>query len=119
MDRDPRWGRTDEAFGEDPYLVSSMAGAFVNGYQGQTMSGQPMTPYLKVAATAKHYALNNVEQNRTGISSNTNDTDLHDYYTAQFRSLIENSHVAGLMTSLQRDQRHAGGRGHLHRQPGR
>src|SRR5450830_655946 len=99
MDRDPRWGRTDEAFGEDPYLVSSMAGAFVNGYQGQTMSGQPMTPYLKVAATAKHYALNNVEQDRTGISSNTTDANIRDYYTAQFRSLIENSHVAGLMTS--------------------
>jgi len=99
LDRDPRWGRTDEAFGEDPYLVSSMAGAFVNGYQGQTMSGQPMTPYLKVAATAKHYALNNVEANRNSGSSNTTDVNIRDYYTAQFRSLIENSHVAGLMTS--------------------
>jgi beta-glucosidase-like glycosyl hydrolase len=100
MDRDPRWGRTDEAFGEDPYLVSQMAGAFVDGYQGQNLSGQALTPYLKVAATAKHYALNNVEDNRQAISSDTNDTDLHGYYTAQFRSLIENSHVAGLMTSL-------------------
>ena len=36
MDRDPRWGRTDEAFGEDPYLVGQMAGAFVDGYQGET-----------------------------------------------------------------------------------
>ena len=41
MDRDPRWGRTDEAFGEDPYLVGQMAGAFVDGYQGETMTGQP------------------------------------------------------------------------------
>ena len=64
MDRDPRWGRTDESFGEDPYLAWQMAGAFVDGYQGETMTGQPMTPYLKVAATAKHYALNNVEDNR-------------------------------------------------------
>ena len=100
MDRDPRWGRTDEAFGEDPYLVSQMAGAFVDGYQGESLSGQPLSPYLKVAATAKHYALNDVENNRQAISSDTNDTDLHDYYTAQFKSLIENSHVAGLMTSL-------------------
>src|SRR5450756_469189 len=99
MDRDPRWGRTDEAFGEDPYFVGQMAGAFVNGYQGQTMSGQPMTPYLKVAATAKHYALNNVEANRNSGSSNTTDANIRDYYTAQFRSLIENSHVSGLMTS--------------------
>src|SRR5450756_1901695 len=99
MDRVPRWGRTEEAFGEDPYCVGQMAGAFVNGYQGQTMSGQPMTPYLKVASTAKHYALNNVEANRNSGSSNTTDANIRDYYTAQFRSLIENSHVAGLMTS--------------------
>jgi beta-glucosidase-like glycosyl hydrolase len=99
MDRDPRWGRTDEAFGEDPYLVSQMAGAFVNGYEGNTPDGQPETGYLKVAATAKHYALNNVEQDRTGITSNVSDTELHDYYTKQFASLIENAHVSGLMTS--------------------
>ncbi|HEY0807288.1 MAG TPA: glycoside hydrolase family 3 C-terminal domain-containing protein, partial [Pseudonocardiaceae bacterium] len=99
LDRDPRWGRADEAFGEDPYLMSQIADAFVNGYQGSTMTGTSQTPYLKVAATAKHYALNNVEQNRTGISSNVSDTDLRNYYTAQFASLIENAHVSGLMTS--------------------
>ncbi|WP_333739234.1 glycoside hydrolase family 3 C-terminal domain-containing protein [Streptomyces sp. IBSBF 2806] len=99
LDRDPRWGRTDEAFGEDPYFTGQMAGAFVNGYQGQHPDGTPRSKYLKVAATAKHYALNNVEQDRTGISSNVSDDDLFDYYTAQFKSLIEKSHVAGLMTS--------------------
>jgi beta-glucosidase len=99
LDRDPRWGRTDEAFGEDPYLVGRMAGAFVDGYQGETQTGQPMTPYLKVAATAKHYALNDVENNRHADSSDTTDANLRDYYTAQFRDLIQNSHVSGLMTS--------------------
>jgi beta-glucosidase-like glycosyl hydrolase len=99
LDRDPRWGRTDEAFGEDPYLVSQMAGAFVDGYEGNTPTGQSQTGYLKVAATAKHYALNNVEDNRTGISSDVSDTDLRDYYTAQFKSLIQQAHVSGLMTS--------------------
>jgi beta-glucosidase-like glycosyl hydrolase len=99
LDRDPRWGRTDEAFGEDPYLVSQMAGAFVNGYQGNTIAGQPMTPYLKVAATAKHYALNNVEANRLSGDSVTSEADLHQYYLKQFQSLIEDDHVAGLMTS--------------------
>ena len=44
LDRDPRWGRTDEAFGEDPYLVGQMAGAFVDGYQGETLTGAPTTP---------------------------------------------------------------------------
>ena len=99
LDRDPRWGRTDEAFGEDPYLVGQMAGAFVDGYQGETLTGQPMTPYLKVASTAKHYALNNVENNRHSGSSNTTDANIRDYYTDQFKSLIENSHVSGIMNS--------------------
>ena len=99
LDRDPRWGRTDEAFGEDPYFVAQMAGAFVNGYQGQTKDGKATTPYLKVASTAKHYALNNTDNDRTGISSDTDDRTLREYYTAQFRDLIENAHVSGLMTS--------------------
>ncbi len=99
LSRDPRWGRNDEAFGEDPYFVGQMAGAFVNGYQGQNPDGSRQGTYLKVAATAKHYALNDVEQDRTGISSDVNDDDLYDYYTAQFKSLIEKAHVAGLMTS--------------------
>jgi beta-glucosidase-like glycosyl hydrolase len=99
LDRDPRWGRTDEAFGEDPYFVGQMAGAFVNGYEGNTQSGQSANGYLKVAATAKHYALNNTEDNRTGISSNASDAELRQYYTAQFRSLISDAHVSGLMTS--------------------
>jgi beta-glucosidase-like glycosyl hydrolase len=99
LDRDPRWGRTDEAFGEDPYFVGQMAGQFIDGYQGNNQDGTSQTGYLKVAATAKHYALNNVEDNRTGISSDVDDTDLRDYYTAQFRDLIEQAHVSGLMTS--------------------
>ncbi|NUS11827.1 MAG: beta-glucosidase [Streptomyces sp.] len=99
LDRDPRWGRTDEAFGEDPYFVGQMAGQFIDGYQGNNPDGSSPTGYLKVAATAKHYALNDVEDNRTGISSDVNDTELRDYYTAQFRDLIEQAHVAGLMTS--------------------
>jgi beta-glucosidase-like glycosyl hydrolase len=98
-DRDPRWGRTDEAFGEDPYLASRMAGAFVNGMQGQTMDGKSRTGYLKVAATAKHFALNNVENVRQGMSSNAGDRAIRDYYMKTFRYLIEQAHVAGLMTS--------------------
>jgi beta-glucosidase-like glycosyl hydrolase len=99
MDRDPRWGRTNESFGEDTYLASTMAGAFVNGYQGQTITGRPMTPYLKVAATAKHYALNNDENSRHTQSANTTDANVRDYYTKQFASLVQNAHVSGVMTS--------------------
>jgi len=99
MDRDPRWGRTNEAFGEDPYLASVMAGAFVNGFQGQTITGERMTPYLKAAATIKHYALNNEEDDRHTGSSNTTDANIRDYYTKQFAGVVENAHVAGVMTS--------------------
>ena len=99
MDRDPRWGRNDEDFGEDPYLVGQMGGAFVNGYQGNTESGQSANGYLKVAATAKHFALNDVENMRKASDSVATDTDIRDYYTAQFKSLVEGSHVSGLMTS--------------------
>ncbi|MFL6117191.1 MAG: glycoside hydrolase family 3 C-terminal domain-containing protein [Catenulispora sp.] len=99
MDRDPRWGRTDEAFGEDPFLAGQMAGAFVNGYQGQTPTGKQLTPYLKVAATAKHYALNDVENNRHADSSDTTDANIRDYYTPQFKSLIQDAHVSGVMAS--------------------
>jgi beta-glucosidase-like glycosyl hydrolase len=99
MDRDPLWGRTNESFGEDPYLTSTMAGAFVDGYQGETITGQQQTPYLKVAATAKHYALNNVEDSRHTGSSNTTDANIRDYYTKQFASLVQNAHVSGIMTS--------------------
>jgi beta-glucosidase len=99
MDRDPRWGRTDEAFGEDPYLASQLSGAFVEGYQGESMSGRQLTPYLKVAATAKHFALNDNENNRHADSGNTTDANIRDYYTSQFASLTENAHVAGIMTS--------------------
>ena len=99
VDRDPRWGRTDEAFGEDTYLASHMATAFVDGFQGQTIDGQSKTGYLKVAATAKHFAMNNIENDRTGISSNAPDEAIRDYYLATFRYLIEKAHVSGLMTS--------------------
>jgi beta-glucosidase len=99
MDRDPRWGRADETYGEDPYLASQMAGQFVNGIQGQSMTGQSLTGYLEVAATAKHFLMNNEEDDRTTGSSDTTDANIRDYYTAQFRALTEDDHVAGVMTS--------------------
>jgi beta-glucosidase len=80
-----------------------MSDAVVEGYQGETLSGKLMTPYLKVAATAKHFALNNEEDDRTSGSSDTtdatdttgsSDTNIRDYYTKQFQSLVENARMA-------------------------
>ncbi|WP_405192700.1 glycoside hydrolase family 3 C-terminal domain-containing protein [Streptomyces anthocyanicus] len=97
--RNPLWGRHDESFGEDPYLQTQLGNQFVDGFQGQKPDGTSVNGYLKAAATAKHYALNNVENGRTGISSDVNDSQLRDYYTKQFAGLIGEAHVAGLMTS--------------------
>ncbi|MFG2358320.1 ricin-type beta-trefoil lectin domain protein [Streptomyces sp. NPDC048521] len=98
-DRDPLWGRHDESYGEDPYLQGQLGSQFVDGFQGQNPDGTSINGYLKAAATAKHYALNNVEDARTAISSDVNDSQLRDYYTKQFATLIGQAHVAGLMTS--------------------
>ena len=62
ISRDPRWGRIQECFGEDPYLAGRTAVAYVQGLQG---NGK----YLKVAATVKHFAVNNVETNRHALSA--------------------------------------------------
>jgi beta-glucosidase-like glycosyl hydrolase len=99
MGRDTLWGRNDEAFGEDPYLAGQMSGQFVDGFQGENPDGTMMNKYFKAVATAKHYALNEVEDSRQGISSDVSDTQLRDYYTTVFRNLIEQAHVGGVMTS--------------------
>src|SRR6185437_12731182 len=56
--RDPRWGRIQEVFSEDPYLSGRMAVAYVRGLQGTDIN------HLKVAATVKHFAVYNVETGR-------------------------------------------------------
>ena len=58
MARDPRWGRTPETYGEDPYLTSRIGVAFVKGLQGDDPK------YIKVVSTPKHFAANNEEHNR-------------------------------------------------------
>ena len=63
ISRNPRWGRIQECYGEDPYLTGRMGVAYVKGLQGDDPK------YLKIAATLKHYAVNNVEQDRTSLSA--------------------------------------------------
>ena len=92
LDRDPRWGRVDETFGEDPFLTGTLGAAWVRGFQG---AGR----YRKAVATLKHYALNNVENNRMGRSSDTDEGTIRDYYTRQFRDIIEAARPGGVMSS--------------------
>lgn len=99
MDRDPRWGRVDETYGEDPFLTGTLGTAWVDGFQGQTRAGRPRGRYLKAVTTIKHYALNNVENDRMGLSSDTGEATIRDYYTRQFRDIVERAHATGVMSS--------------------
>lgn len=93
MERDPRWGRTEEGYGEDPYLAGEMAGAYVDGMQGDH------SRYLRCGATLKHYYANNVEQGRTYISSSVDLRNKYEYYLEPFRKVIQEHHVEGMMTA--------------------
>ncbi|MFL6078125.1 MAG: glycoside hydrolase family 3 C-terminal domain-containing protein [Mycobacteriales bacterium] len=100
--RDPRWGRNDEAFSEDPLLTTAMAAQFVDGMAGRDPHGDPLPGsggYLKTSTTLKHYAANNSEFNRRTGSSDMDDRTLREYYTAQFRGLVRQSQPASIMSS--------------------
>lgn len=81
--RDPRWGRTEESFGEDPFLVSEMAVAFIKGLQGENPR------YWKSASLMKHFLANSNEDGRDSTSSNFDNRLFHEYYSYPFRKGIE------------------------------
>ena len=93
MARDPRWGRTPETYGEDPYLTSENAIAFVRGLQGDNER------YLKVGATVKHFVANNIEENRSGISSQVSERDLREYYFVPYEMAIKKAKVQSVMSA--------------------
>lgn len=90
--RDPRWGRGQETYGEDPYLTSKIGEAFVHGLQGDDPR------YLKASACAKHYAVHSgPERNRHSFNSDVSTYDLWDTYLPAFRTLIVDAKVSGVM----------------------
>ena len=90
--RDPRWGRGQETYGEDPFLTGSMAVAFIQGMQGDDPH------YLKVVATAKHYAVHSgPEPERHVFNVEPSATDLEDTYLAAFRAAVMDGKVASIM----------------------
>lgn len=90
--RDPRWGRGQETYGEDPFLTGKLAHAFVKGLQGED------TVYLKAAACAKHFAVHSgPEQSRHSDNFNPSVYDLWDTYLPAFRELVVKASVAGVM----------------------
>lgn len=82
--RDPRWGRGQETYGEDPYLTSQIGVAFVKGLQGDHPK------YLKTAACAKHYAVHSgPEKDRHHFNAVVSLKDLHETYLPAFKALVE------------------------------
>ena len=93
MARDPRWGRTAETYGEDPYLTSKIGVSFVKGLQGDDPD------YLKVISTPKHFIANNVEENRFGANSIISERALREYYLPAFKACIVEGKATGIMSA--------------------
>ncbi|MFZ0488741.1 MAG: glycoside hydrolase family 3 C-terminal domain-containing protein, partial [Salegentibacter sp.] len=81
--RDPRWGRTEESYGEDPFLTGSMAVAFIKGLQG------PNPDYWRAASLMKHFLANSNEDGRTYTSSDFDERLWREYYSVPFRMGVE------------------------------
>ena len=96
MARDPRWGRDEENYGEDPFLAGTLAVQFIKGMQGeQTVEN----PYLKTVACAKHFAANNYEQGRQGSTSYMTKHILREYYLPAFEMSVKEGGVKSIMSS--------------------
>lgn len=94
--RDPRWGRGQETFGEDPFLTASMAVPYIKGLQGD---GE----FLKSAACAKHFAVHSgPEAGRHSFNSVVNDHDLWETYLPAFEWCVKEGGVAGVMGAYNR-----------------
>ena len=91
--RDPRWGRTAETYGEDPFLVSQIGKGFIQGMMGDN----PI--YLKAVPCGKHYFANNTEFNRHTGSADMDDRDMREYYLLPYRTLIEDDNLPAIMTA--------------------
>lgn len=94
--RDPRWGRGQETYGEDPYLTSIMGTSLVKSLQGNNPN------YLKVAACAKHFAVHSgPEKLRHEFDAKANNKDLYETYLPAFKALVD-AGVASVMCAYNR-----------------
>ncbi len=90
--RDPRWGRGQETYGEDPFLTGRMAVAFVSGMQGDDPH------YFRVVSTPKHYAVHSgPEPTRHTVNVNVSPHDLEDTYLPAFRAAVTEAHAQSVM----------------------
>ena len=95
--RDPRWGRGQETYGEDPFLTGRIGVAFVKGLQGDDPR------YYRVIATAKHFAVHSgPEPDRHTFDARPTERDLWDTYLPAFRDLVQEGRVASVMSAYNR-----------------
>lgn len=95
--RDPRWGRGQETWGEDPFLTGEMAAEFVKGLQGDDPH------YLKAAACAKHYAVHSgPEKDRHTFNAVVTKRELYDTYLPAFKKLVTEAKVESVMGAYNR-----------------
>ena len=91
--RDPRWGRTEEVFGEDPFHVGTLATAFTRGLQGDDPR------YLKTASLLKHFLANSNEDGRFHTSSDFSDRLWREYYAKPFEMAIVQGRAPAMMAA--------------------
>ena len=90
--RDPRWGRGQETYGEDPFLTSKLGVAFISGVQGGDLN------HLRAVATSKHFAVHSgPESLRHGFNVNPTERDLEESYLPAFRATVTEGHVQSVM----------------------
>src|SRR5450631_642834 len=93
LSRDPRWGRTEESMGEDPYLVGTMSVAFIHGLQG------PDPKHWQAASLMKHFLANENENGRAYTSSDFDERLFREYYSVPFRMGFEQGGSRAVMAS--------------------
>jgi beta-glucosidase len=95
--RDPRWGRGQETYGEDPYLTASIGVPFVKGLQGDDPK------YLKLVATPKHYAVHSgPEPDRHHFDARVNEREMREFYLPAFEACIKEAKAVSIMGAYNR-----------------
>lgn len=98
LSRDPRNGRSDENFGEDPYLGGKLAVAYIQGFQGLDEDEK----YIKAASTPKHFMLNSSENNRNSGISFADERTIREYYARVFEYAFREGNAESVMISYNR-----------------
>ena len=94
--RDPRWGRTEETYGEDPYLVTKLGVGAIRGFQGTG----PTIDKAHVLATAKHFAVHGQPEGGTNVApGNYSERVVREYFLKPFQAAVQEAHVATVMAS--------------------